>query len=220
MPTLIRDILDLIDHGGIVMWPILILSVIATAVIFDRAWHLLSWNSAAAHKAAADMARHLRHGRLDEAKALAQASTTPYGALVRDMLAEEKRGEALAAEALETQERRVHRGFSFLSTVVAAAPMLGILGTVTGVIHAFRAIAQSGAQAAGEAGAAAAKTAASSGGAVNLQALSGGIGEALIATATGIGVALIVLVPHNILRAKAERTMAHLETLAQAAITA
>lgn len=218
MPTLIHDILALIDHGGIVMWPILILSVVATAVIFDRAWFLYNWNTRSSHKAAADMARHLRHGRLDEAKALADASTTPYGALVRAMLAEDKRGEALAAEAVEAQEARVHRGFAFLSTVVAAAPMLGILGTVTGVIHAFRAIAQVGTEAAGAAGEAGAKAA--SGGGVNLQALSGGIGEALIATATGIGVALIVLVPHNILRGKAERTMSHLETLAQAAMAA
>lgn len=212
MPTLLHDIYGLIKNGGPVMWPILGLSVVAVAFILERSWYLFSWNSVRAHKAAAAMARHLRAGRVEDAKALAAADTTPYGELVLAMLAEEKPSEALAAEALEAQERRTHRGFAFLATVVAAAPMLGILGTVTGVIHAFRAIAESGA-------AATTANAAASGSSVNLQALSGGIGEALIATATGIGVALLVLVPYNILKTQADRTVAHLETLAQAAIS-
>ncbi len=209
MPTLFSDVLSLIDRGGPVMYPILGLSVIAMAIVFERFWRLLSWNSAAAHKMAADMARHLRAGRVDEAKALAAASDTPYGALVTDMLAEEKASEALAAEVIEKQDARIHRGFAFLSTVVTAAPMLGILGTVSGVIHAFHAISMAGKEGAEKA----------AGSGVDLQALSGGIGEALIATAAGIGVALLVLVPHNILRAKADRTTAHLETLAQAAVS-
>ena len=202
MTNLIHDAYSLMERGGPVMWPILGLSILSLAIVLDRSWSLLSWNSTAAHKATADMARHLRAGRVAEAKALAQAGTTPYAALVRDILAEGEPSEALAAEVIETQERRIHRGFAFLSTVVTAAPMLGILGTVTGVIKAFHAISSG----------------TNSGGAVNLQALSGGIGEALVATAAGIGVALFVLVPYNLLRAKAKRTVAHLETLAQAAI--
>lgn len=201
MSNFLHDGYGLIQRGGPVMWPILILSVLALAIVLDRAWSLLAWNSAKAHKMAADMARHLRAGRVQEALVLAKAGNTPYGALVQAMLAEDKPTEALAAEAIEVQERRIHRGFAFLSTVVTAAPMLGILGTVSGVIHAFHEIS-SGTKAGG----------------VDLQALSGGIGEALVATAAGIGVALFVLVPHNLLRAKAERTVAHLETLAQATL--
>ena len=202
MTNLFQDAYDLIHRGGLAMAPILAMSVLSLAIVLDRAWYLFSCNSPSARRVAADMARHLRAGRTREALTLAQSSDTPYAGLVRAMLVEGKPTEALAAEALETQEGRIFRGLVFLSTTVTAAPMLGLLGTVWGVIKAFSGIS-AGTQA---------------GGAVNLQALSGGIGEALIATASGIGVALLVLVPYNLLRAKAERTVAHLETLAQAAI--
>ena len=202
MTNLFQDAYELIHRGGLAMVPILAMSIVSLAIALDRAWYLFSSNSSSARRVAADMARHLRAGRTGEALTLAQSSSTPYAALVQAMLAEGKPTEALAAEAIENQERRIFRGIVFLSTTVTAAPMLGILGTVWGVIKAFSGIS-AGTHA---------------GGAVNLQALSGGIGEALIATASGIGVALLVLVPYNLLRAKAERTVAHLETLAQAAI--
>ena len=78
-----------------------------------------------------------------------------------------------------------------LDTVVTLAPLLGLLGTVTGIMSAFNAVGESG---------------------LDPSAVSGGIGEALIATACGLAVAMTCLIPYNYFTAKVERLKFELET--------
>ena len=85
---------------------------------------------------------------------------------------------------------RLQRGFGFLSTIITAEPMLGILGTVTGIMQTFGAM---------------------KGEAVNPLAATAGIGEALITTAAGIVAALVLLFPYNVLLGLLAKAAARLE---------
>lgn len=93
----------------------------------------------------------------------------------------------LAWKALEFRAgRKSPRGLVIVSTIITAEPMLGILGTVTGIMQTFRALNSAGV------------------GAVNPLAATAGIGEALITTAAGLIASLILLFPYNILDSEAE----------------
>ena len=87
---------------------------------------------------------------------------------------------------------RLQRGFGFLSTIITAEPMLGILGTVTGIMQTFGAL--NGAD-----------------GIANPMAATAGIGEALITTAAGIVAALVLLFPYNVLLGLLAKAAARLE---------
>jgi biopolymer transport protein ExbB len=91
----------------------------------------------------------------------------------------------------QTATKRFNRGLVVLDTVITLAPMLGLLGTVTGMMGSFQSIS-------GDNG--------------NPTAVMGGISEALIATAAGLGIALICLLPYNYLNAKIEEAQKDLET--------
>lgn len=201
MATLIK----FIEDGGPVMVPLLGLSLIGVAICIERGWRLIGWNSARHRDRTRQISALLRRGEHTSALALCATYTDPDAALTRQLLAEPVRNEAAAIEALEMQEARLRRGFSFLATVIVAAPMLGVLGTVMGVIHSFKSLTQN--------------AAANPNSAVKLGALSGGISEALVATATGIGVALIILFPYNVLRGISERISGRLEGLAASVIS-
>jgi biopolymer transport protein ExbB/TolQ len=99
--------------------------------------------------------------------------------------------EAEVERLLDLEERRLARGLTWLDTIVTAAPMLGILGTVIGIISSFDALS-------GDASG-------------DPLAVSGGIGQALISTALGLGVALVALFPYNLLRSLVARRIAKLE---------
>ena len=87
-------------------------------------------------------------------------------------------------EALAEQAARLYRKVEYLSVIGSLAPMLGLLGTVTGMISAFGVMAQSGMN--------------------SPNAITGGVGEALIATAAGLGVAIAALVPFNFFNSRVE----------------
>lgn len=92
----------------------------------------------------------------------------------------------LAWKALEFRAGRINaKGLVVVSTIITAEPMLGILGTVTGIMRTFRALNEAG-------------------GAANPLAATAGIGEALVTTAAGLIASLILLFPYNILDSRVE----------------
>jgi biopolymer transport protein ExbB len=101
-------------------------------------------------------------------------------------------GAVLHASAVEL--KRFNRGLSTLDTIITLAPLLGLLGTVTGMIHAFGLLGNT------ELGAPA--------------AITGGIAEALIATAFGLGIAIVALIPFNYLNSRLEEARVQLEEAA------
>lgn len=190
---------DLMERGGIVMWPLLVLSVIAVTLILERTWFFLSTNGPARRERIYQLGKLLRAGNLDEAKKDAKRDRSVYGNAVSQLL-EEAPSESAAVDAIEAQRGRLERFLPMLSTIITAAPMLGILGTVIGIIGAFNELSGNRAD-------------------LNLSDLGGDIGQALITTAAGITVALLTLLPYNLFKAQADRSLSRLESLVAAALS-
>lgn len=190
---------DLMARGGIVMWPLLALSVISVTLIIERAFFYLLTNGPVRLSRVARIGKLLRAGKDDEAKLEAVRDRSIYGDAVTRLL-DESVTEAAAVDAVEAQRGRLERFLPVLSTIITAAPMLGILGTVIGIIGAFNNLSGDRAD-------------------LDLNVLGGDIGEALITTAAGITVALLTLLPYNLFRAQADRSLSRLESLVAAALS-
>lgn len=190
------NFLDLMDRGGPVMWPLLALSVLAVMLSFERAWFYIQLNSGGRLGRVRRMASALRQQDRVAAKSLAEADQSVYGRVVLAMV-EDSSGntEAAAAEAIDHERRLLERYMTTLSTIITAAPMLGILGTVLGIISSFEILGSDPT-------------------ATDPSKVSLGIAEALITTATGLVVALITLFPYNALRTQLDATLSRLELLA------
>ncbi|MEM1355365.1 MAG: MotA/TolQ/ExbB proton channel family protein [Planctomycetota bacterium] len=189
---------EIFARGGLVMWPLLGLSVIAVTLMLERAWFFYTTNRRGRLGRVSAMGKALRTGRHQDAKQQAVADRSVYGDAVRRML-DEQVTEAGALDAIEQQRARLERFLPILSTIITAAPMLGILGTVLGIIRSFDVLAGGRAD-------------------LDLNVLAGGIAEALITTAAGITVALLTLFPYNAFRAQVDRSISRLESLAAAAL--
>jgi biopolymer transport protein ExbB len=100
--------------------------------------------------------------------------------------------------SMEAQRGRLERYMPTLSTIITAAPMLGILGTVTGIIQSFRLLAPETTT-------------------TDPRLVSQGIAEALLTTAAGLIVALVVLFPYNAFRAQIDKTLGRFDALIAAA---
>lgn len=184
---------DLMHRGGVVMWPLLALSILAVALLIERGWFFLQTNNAARLRRVETMGKHLRAGERQEAQRIADADMSVYGDAVRRVLSE-KVTETAVADAIESQRRRLERFLPILSTIITAAPMLGILGTVLGIIGSFEVLSDQTASR-------------------DPSLVGQGIAEALITTAAGLVVALVTLLPYNLIRAQVDRTLSRLELL-------
>jgi len=187
---------ELMDRGGIVMWPLLFLSILSIALMFERFFFWIGLNRAIRDRFDRYMDL-LRAGDSSGVKEVASADTSPYGELAT-RLAEGGDTDAISVEVVEHQRPRIERYMLVFSTIVTAAPMLGILGTVLGIIRSFELL---GAQ----------ETI------TDPREISAGIAEALITTAFGLVVALVALVPYMACRGQVERALGRFEALAAAA---
>ena len=194
----------LLDRGGWVMVPLLALAGVAVMLSVERAWFFARHNGPGSRRRVARLGRALREGRRDEARALAEADGSVYGDAVGRLL-HERPTEAAAVAAVESQRHRLERFLPLLSTIITAAPMLGILGTVLGLIASFDVFSD---RAVGDAEAAR-----------DLGAVSRGIAEALTTTAVGLIIAVGALLPYNLFKAQADRTLSRLEGLLTSGLT-
>jgi len=190
--------------GGWVMYPLAAMSVLALALIFER---IGFWSSTHRRRRFAKLdaiTRALEKGDLDAIAKAARKDSSIYGVFVRGMLRhrdaglDDARAEIIARDLIESARTRVERFSVTLSTIITAAPMLGILGTVTGIIASFRVLGDDRI--------------------TDPSAVAGGIAEALLTTAFGLTIALVTLFPYMVFRAHAERCFARLELLAAALI--
>lgn len=191
------------QQGGAVMWPLLFLSLLSIALCVERALFWLRTHTAAQRRRTAAAAACIRRRDLAGARALAVADGSVYGWFIRELLASDGGGptEASARALLEDARIPLERFSVLLSTIITAAPMLGILGTVTGIIQSFGLL----------------------GGRDVLSdpsIVAGGIAEALYTTVFGLVVALLTLFPYAIFRAQADRALSRLEAVAAAAVEA
>ena len=131
------DLTSLIDRGGIVMVPLFILSVISLALIIERIWFWVLMGGRGNMRRLEKINAALREGDKEAVINLTRRDGSPYGE-VAQALANQGASDAVALEAVELQRPRLDRFMVALSTIITAAPLLGILGTVMGIIQSFR----------------------------------------------------------------------------------
>lgn len=193
----------ILSRGGLVMWPLLLISILAVTLIIERAWFFIRTNSPGRHKQLRLLRQRLRANDAAGAKALIQNDNTIYGRVTDDLLQQSSENNKLLTEddfieAIEAQRPRLERYMATLSTIITAAPMLGILGTVIGIIASFDVLADAA-------------------NASDPRAVSQGIAEALLTTAVGLVITLVTLLPYSIFRVQINRSLTQLELLIAAA---
>ena len=193
-----QSAVDLMTRGGVVMWPLLGLSLVSAMLIFERCWYFIRANHPGRMSRVRAMARHLRRGDRAAAKAIADADRSIYARVVDRVLAEPA-SEAAAVDIVESHRPALERFLPTLSTIITVAPMLGILGTVMGLISSFGLLSDTAV-------------------ANDPRSISLSISEALITTAAGLVIAIFTLFPYNALRVQSERTLSAIESLAWAGV--
>jgi len=187
----INSFADLMQQGGPIMWPLLVLSVVGLTLCFERCWFWTRTNNAASLARMRMLRDTLARRDFNAAKTMVAMDKGIYGQLVRTVL-EQRKNQAAALAAVETQRPRMERFMSTLSTIITASPMLGILGTVTGLIGSFEVLGE---------------------GVSDPRAISPQIAQALITTAAGMIIAITILFPYNAFRAQIDRSLARVEAL-------
>ena len=191
--TIWNAFLLLMERGGPVMWPLLLLSTISMTLSVERFWFWWRANAGGGRNRLRGILEALRRGDAPRVLSLAKDDPSPYAQVATDLMRDGV-DDAVAIAAVEMQRPRMDRFMNMMSTIITAAPMLGILGTVSGIIRSFELL----------------------GGKDTLsdpRLVSGGIAEALVATAAGLVVALITLFPYMYFRAQADKALGRLESV-------
>lgn len=177
------------------MWPLLVTSLVALTVVLERLWFVLRERRRRRPGVVAEILGAVERG---EAAAAVRRGGESEDFVARTLVyALQNREQSLSSALLRAaanELKRFNRGMAVLDTIITLAPLLGLLGTVTGMIHAF------GLLGASELGAP--------------TAITGGIAEALIATAFGLGIAITALIPFNCLNARLEEARHEIEDAA------
>ncbi len=181
--------------GGWVMYPLLLMSVLSLTLIFERT---VFWMFSTQRRGPSRLTRYLRLFDTNQARLASQEAakdSTLEGQLVRVGLDAKVRNEAILIGQIESMRPAIERFAPALGAIIAAAPLLGILGTVTGIIRSFDLLGDASAVS-------------------DPSIVAGGIAEALYTTAFGLTIALLTLFPHVVFKSRAERTLGRLEILA------
>jgi len=188
------SLIPVFKKGGPIMWPLLLASIIALGTVIERVAFLTLERSRCQRGALHDFFEAVRQSDIERALQISRESeffvlrTLSYALIHKE--------QSLTNALLYAQEKemkRFRRGIPTLDTVITLAPLLGLLGTVTGMMGSFSLI----------------------GGELSSPgAITGGIAEALIATAFGLGIAITSLIPFNLLNTKVQAAGLELESAA------
>jgi biopolymer transport protein ExbB len=165
------------------MIPLLASSVVALTVIVER---LLFWRRMRVRRGEPAILALVAEGDLPQAMQLASASRHPVARVLgAGIAAKHLSPDSAMQAAAQVEVSHARRYLPILDTVITLAPLLGLLGTITGMISAFGIVSEAGLG--------------------QPHAITGGITEALIATATGLLIAIMTLIPYNYFRSKVEQ---------------
>ena len=185
---------EIVRAGGPLMWPIILCSVIALGIVVERIWTLQP-SRVMPPGLLPKIWQLVEGGQVTDKVIAALEQNSPLGRVLTAGLANRHRPRALMMERLEDTGRHVvhelERFLNTLGTIAGVSPLLGLLGTVTGIIKAFNAITV--------------------GAMGDPRALSGGISEALITTAAGLVVAIPSLIAYRYLRGRVDRIVIDME---------
>ena len=181
-------------QGGPVMWPILIVSIIALTVVIERCfWWSGRWFRRDP-KRIEKVFTAIEQGDTTEASRLSRGSRDPVLRMMWNGLNHQHtslQGALQVAAGIEI--KRAGRFLVVMDTLVTLAPLLGLLGTITGLIRSFSFLGNEE---------------------LAVQAVTGGIAEALIATACGLGIAIFALIPFNFFTSRVSNLEFELQTAA------
>lgn len=180
------------QKGGLIMWPLLFSSFIALGVVIERLWFLAREKQSRNTTDVAKILTQVEHGDID--LAIQQnissndfvAKTLIYGL--------QHRKDSFSSALLRAANKELQRfgqGLAILDTIITLAPLLGLLGTVSGMIRSFGLLGTASLD--------------------NPTVITGGIAEALIATAFGLIIAIIALIPFNYLNNRLEEARHEIE---------
>ncbi len=185
---------ELVKAGGLLMWPIIACSVIAMAIVVERLW-ALRVRRVIPENLVARIWQLYQKGKLTTAHIATIRDSSPLGRVLAAGLLNRDHPREVMKEAIEEEGRQVvhelERYLNTLGTIAAIAPLLGLLGTVIGMIKVFAAITTAGVG--------------------NPAVLAGGISEALITTAAGLSVAIPALIFHRYLSGRVDQLVIAME---------
>lgn len=171
---------ELLKAGGIIMVPIVACSILALAIILERFWSLRE-SRVAPQTSINELWRSIKKKELNGRKLKALQGSSPMGRILASGLMNAKHGREIMKESIEHEASQVihelERFLNPLGTIATITPLLGLLGTVIGMIKVFAEIQLAGVGDAGN--------------------LAGGISEALMTTAAGLSVAIPALICHR-----------------------
>jgi biopolymer transport protein ExbB len=187
-------VFELIKAGGWVMWPLILCSIAALAIIGERLWTLQK-KSVIPPELLSQVRQWLDRKELDESRMTLLRESSPLGRILAAGLANRQHEHAVLKEAIEDAGRHVvpelERYLNTLGTIAAIAPFLGLLGTVLGMIDMFAGIGSHGLG--------------------DPSIVASGISQALMATATGLVVAIPSLMLYRYLRGRVDGLLVEME---------
>jgi biopolymer transport protein ExbB len=185
---------EIVRAGGPLMWPIILCSITAAAIILERLWTLQD-KRVLPRELPQKVWQLIEANQVNDKVIAALEQNSPLGRLLATGLANRHRPREMLMERLEDTGRHVvhelERFINTLGTIAGVSPLLGLLGTVTGIIRSFNAI--------------------EAGGMGDPRALSGGIAEALICTVAGLCVAIPSLIFYRYLRGRVDGIVVEME---------
>jgi biopolymer transport protein ExbB len=186
---------DLALKGGPIMIPIVLLSFIAVFIFFDR--YIAIQKARKVDSKLMDRVReYILDGKIDSAFALCRSDNTPTARMIEKGLSRIGRPMADVTTAIENvgnlEVYKLEKGLPVLASVAGGAPMLGFLGTVTGMISAFYDMANAGNN-------------------INITLLSSGIYQAMVTTVAGLIVGIVAYFAYNILVTNVEKVVFNME---------
>jgi len=187
-------VLEIVQSGGWLMVPILLCSVVAAAICVERLW-TLQRSRIAPRNQLAEVWTAMRSSELDSQRLRELRGANPLGQVLAAGIANAKRGREIMKEAMEESASQVahdlERYLTSLGVIASISPLLGLLGTVVGMIKVFTALMLEGAG--------------------NANVLAGGISQALITTAAGLSVAIPALMFHRFFLRRVDELMVTME---------
>jgi biopolymer transport protein ExbB len=194
---------EIVKAGGIVMVPIILASIVAAAIFLERLWTLQP-KRVVPKELTEKVWRWVEQGQITDKHIHALQQNSPLGKMLAAGLANRHRSRDIIVQAVEDTGRHVihelERFINTLGTVASISPLMGLLGTVLGMIRTFNVIRTDGIG--------------------DPAAMAGGIAEALITTASGLTVAIPALLAYKYLRGRVESLVVQMEKEAMRLVTA